>query len=303
MSRGPYRGNDERERRMSRTDDEARTGTVRSVERALDIIELLGHRTDPASAGIIASVCGIPKSSLHNLLNALRTRRYVTYHPSRRAWSLGPRVLELSAEAPLFVHAIAVLRAFRPDARDLTLDEIAHHADLPHATVARVLPQMQQYDLIAANPDGTYRLGLELVSLSSRVGWVEHVRLAALPHLVWLRDITGETANLIVRDGTHALYVDQVESRNALRHSGWVGRRVPLDGTATGAALATPGSSQVAIDAVEQGVTAIVCAIDDPLHPAAVGVTAPSWRIQAFGVERAQTMVESAARGVADHIA
>lgn len=288
---------------MAHPSDEARITTVRSVERALDIIELLSDRTEPASAGFMASVCGIPKSSLHNLLNVLRTRGYVVYHPARRAWSLGSRVPELSAEAPLFVHAIAVLRAFGTDARDFTPHEIARRAGLPHAVVSRILPQLEQYDLVVRSPEGTYRLGLELVSLSSRLGWVERVRRAALPHLVWLRDITGETANLIVRDGTHALYVDQVESRNALRHGGWVGRRVPLDDTATGAALTAPGSSHVAIDAVEQGVTAVVCAIDTPAHPAAVGITAPTWRIDAFGIDRASTMVESAARGVADDLA
>ena len=33
---------------------------------------------------------------------------------------------------------------------------------------------------------------------------------------------------------TCAIYVDQVESRQALRYGGWVGRRIPLDGTALG---------------------------------------------------------------------
>ena len=279
------------------------TATVRSAERTLDVLEFLSRRTDPAPAGIIGAVCKIPKSSLHNLLNVLKARRYVTYHPTERAWSLGSRVFELSAEAPLFVHAMAVLKAFGSDSGSLNPREIARRAELPGSVVSRVLPQMVQSDLVSAEADGTYRLGLELVSLSSRVGWVDHVRVAAWPHLVWLRDTTHETANLILRDGSHTLHVDQVESRYSLRHSGWVGRRVPLEGTATGVAFAAPWTSHVAADAVELRVTAIVCGIDDQAHPAAVGITAPSWRIDAFGVERARTMVEAAAREVAGRLA
>ena len=126
--------------------------------------------------------------------------------------------------------------------------------------------------------------------------------IAARPHLVRLRDATSETANLIILDGDHAIYVDQVESPYALRHSGWVGRRVPLAGTATGTAFGDRTTSHVAKDAVETGVTAIVCAIDLPGDEAAVGVTAPNWRIEEFGVMRAQRMVEAVAREIAQRL-
>ncbi len=117
-----------------------------------------------------------------------------------------------------------------------------------------------------------------------------------------LRDATGETANLIILDGDHAIYVDQVESSYALRHSGWVGRRVPLAGTATGAAFEDRTTSHVASDAVETGVTAIACAIDLPGDDAAVSITAPSWRIEEFGIVRAQRMVEAVAREISQRL-
>jgi len=53
---------------------------------------------------------------------------------------------------------------------------------------------------------------------------------------------------------------------------------------------------------VEAGVTAIVCAIDLPGDAAAVGVTAPSWRIEEFGVIRAQRMVEAVAHEVSQRL-
>jgi hypothetical protein len=46
-------------------------------------------------------------------------------------------------------------------------------------------------------------------------------------------------------------------------------------------------------------VTAIACTIDLPDYDAAVGITAPSWRIEEFGVPRAEGMVEAIAREIA----
>ena len=195
-----------------------------------------------------------------------------------------------------------MLRAFATSSRGLTVQQIATGAGMSRVTVTRILPYLVESDLLHADPDGTYSLGLELVSLASRVGWVDRLRIAARAHLVRLRDATSETANLIVLDGDHAIYVDQVESSYALRHSGWVGRRVPLAGTATGAAFEDRTTAHVAKDAVETGVTAIACAIDLPGDDAAVGITAPSWRIEEFGIARAQQMVEAVAREIAQRV-
>ncbi|NLE23646.1 MAG: helix-turn-helix domain-containing protein [Actinobacteria bacterium] len=277
-------------------------GTTWGAARVLDVLEFLGRRTSPAPASIIASSCKIPRSSTYGLLNLLKERRFVSYRADERAWSLGSAAFELSADAPLFAHGLAVLRAFATVSRGLTVQQIASGAGMSRAAVTRILPYLVESDLLRAESDGTYSLGLELVSLASRVGWVDRLRIAARIHLVRLRDATAETANLILLDGDHAIYVDQVESSYALRHSGWVGRRVPLAGTATGAAFGDRVTSHVAKDAVEAGVTSIVCAIDVPDHDAAVGITAPSWRIEEFGIPRAQQMVEAVSREIAQRL-
>ncbi len=280
-------------------DDEA---TTWGASRVLDVLEFLGRRTTPAPASIIATSCRIPRSSTYGLLNLLKARRFVAYRADERAWSLGSAAFELSAEAPLFAHGLAVLRAFATVSRGLSLQQIATGSGMSRLAVTRILPYLVESDLLRADPDGTYSLGLELVSLASRVGWVDRLRIAARAHLVRLRDATKETANLIVLDGDHAIYVDQVESPYALRHSGWVGRRVPLAGTATGGAFDDRTTSHVAQDAVETGVTAIVYAIELPADEAAVGITAPSWRIEEFGLIRAQRIVEAVAREIAQRM-
>jgi len=278
---------------------DASRGSGWGAARVLDILEFLGRRTSPVPASIVAAACGIPRSTTYGLLALLRERRFAVYDPRRHAWSLGPAACELSAEAPLFAHGLAVLRAFGERAHGLTAPEVAGAAGLSRAAVARILPELVDSGLLRAEADGTYGLGLELVGLAARVGWVDRLRLAARPHLVRLRDASRETANLIVRDGDSAIYVDQVESRFALRHAGWVGRRVPLAGTATGAAFRDPGQAHAVADAVEQGVTAVVAALGPPQDEAAVGVTGPSWRIEEFGLARTCRIVEAVAREVA----
>jgi DNA-binding IclR family transcriptional regulator len=277
-------------------------GTAWGAARILDVLEFLGRRNSPAPASIIAASFHIPRSSTYDLLNLMRSRRFAAYRPAERAWSLGSAAFELSADAPLFAHGLAVLRAFATVSRGLTLQHIASGSGLSRASVARIVPYLVESDLLHADADGTYSLGLELVGLASRVGWVDRLRIVARAHLMRLRDATRETANLIILDGDHAIYVDQVESPYALRHSGWAGRRVPLAGTATGAAFEDRTTSHVAADAVEMGVTAIVRAIEMPANDAAAGITAPSWRIEEFGINRARQIVEAVAHEVSVHL-
>ena len=273
---------------------------ARSAERSFDILEYLSRRTQPASSGAIGLACAVPKSSLHNLLNLMKARRLVTHHTADRTWSLGPRLFELIPDAPLFAHGLAVLRAYGAASGGLTPREIGMNAELPQAVVRRIIPLMEEADLLWAQPDGSYRLGLELFSLASRVGWVDRLRAAARPILTQLRDTTRETANLAVLDGDLAIYVDQVESRQSLRYGGWVGRRISLEGTALGAALGEPLEVHVADGSIEEGVTAIACGIEGASPPAAVSLLAASWRIERWGIEPAKRLVVAAARQVGE---
>jgi DNA-binding IclR family transcriptional regulator len=273
---------------------------ARSADRAFDILEYLSRRTQPASSGTIGLECGIPKSSLHNLLKVMKKRRLVTHHPHDKTWSLGPRVSELTPEAPLLVHALAVLRAFAGTTGGLSAREMALRSRLPQNVVQRVVPVMEEADLLWAEPDGSYRLGLELFSLAAQVAWVDRLRVLARPVLTQLRDSTRETANLAVMDGDLAIYVEQVESRQALRYGGWLGRRIPLEGTALGSALLNTSQVHIKDGAVEEGVMAIACGIEGVFPPAAVSLLAPSWRIERWGVEPAGRLVAAAARQLAE---
>ncbi len=142
-----------------------------------------------------------------------------------------------------------------------------------------VLDDLVGAGLLAAGPDGRVALGVRVAALAARSAPMHRLRSAARPVLAALRDATGETANLVVRDGDELVYLDQVESPHALRHAGWVGRRLPLHHGAAGAALDGAQGPQVAFDAVEAGVTAVACAVGATDPAAAVSVTAPTARM------------------------
>lgn len=263
------------------------------------MLEYVTGRNAPVPAAVIRRQCGIPKSSLHHLLHQLREARYLVYDSRNHGWSLGPRLSELNSDAPLFAHALAVLKAFPSGAAGLSLHALAQTTHLPQKAVERIVSELEHHEFLALQPDGSYALGLELVSLSARILWLDRYRLAAHPSLVRLRDVTGETANLVVLDGDYGLYIDQVESRSALRYSGWIGRRVPIEGTATGAAFKDAFVPHVVADAVEMGVTAVASGIAGAHPPVVVSILAPSVRLQSTGVDRAAHWVEAAARQIA----
>ncbi len=139
------------------------------------------------------------------------------------------------------------------------------------------------------------------MSLASRVGYVDYAAHRSRTRTSCsCSDATQETASLIVRDGDHGLYVDQVESRYVLRIGSWVGRRVPLEGTATGAAFADrdrvpPGARRRRAgrdrDRLRAG--------RRPATDAAISILAPGWRLREFGEERARQIVEAIARKLA----
>lgn len=247
----------------------------------------------------IARGCGIPRSTVYRLLNVMRSRAYVAYDRRARTWSLGPRLSEVGAASPTIAQALDVLEAFDSRMPRLSVAELAGRTGLDVTLVGELVESLVSERLLALDASGRIGLGLRVVGLAARVEPIEQLLRVARPHLEHLRDRTGETANLLIRDGSSALYLDQVESPRALRVSGWVGRRIPLAGSASGAAI-TGSGVHVAADAVEAGVVAVACRIAVPGGvDAAVSVTAPALRLHGSLLTHAGSEVEAAANDIA----
>jgi IclR family acetate operon transcriptional repressor len=270
-------------------------GTSRSADRALRVLDLLERRSYGLPTMVVARECDIPKSSAHQLLNTMRDRGFVRYDRLGRTWTLGDRAHEIGADAPTIPTALKILESFDRQVVRQTAASVAQSTGLDLERVKRALSVLESEGLVVAS-GGIFSLGLRAVRLAARIEPIELLRTISLPLLSELRDLTGETANLLVQDGAQVVFLDQVESPRALRHGGWAGRTVPLVGTASGAALSGLDGVQVVTDAVEAGITAVASRILWPGYPpAAVSITAPSFRLVGSHLQVTKHHVEATA--------
>lgn len=155
---------------------------------------------------------------------------------------------------------------------EVTLTDAAAEADIPTSTALRHLRVLTNRGYLVRDDRGRYSVGpgfVRIAAASFQSGPYARLIAAAQPGLERLAEVTEESAYLAVRDGNEAVYIATVESRRAIRHVGWVGKSVPLKGTAVGEALLSqapsPGVRSTAVlntGAIEPDVTAVVA----PIH-------------------------------------
>jgi IclR family KDG regulon transcriptional repressor len=135
-------------------------------------------------------------------------------------------------------NAIRLLNLFGKERPELTLRDIAAELGVAKSTAHRLLATLYRGGLVERSPDGgRYRLGLRLYELGMLA--VQHLELReqALMHLDDLRNTTGETAHLAVRDGAEVVYIERRESHHSLRLFSHIGHRMPVHSTSTGKAI------------------------------------------------------------------
>ena len=171
-----------------------------------------------------------------------------------------------------------------------TLAECARLTDLPASTALRLLRTLERGEFVTRDDDG-YRAGARMVQLGAQALGHEQLIPLCAPVLQSLVGATGESAYLSVRGpGASALYVSIVEGTHSIRHSSWVGRTIPLEGSAAGAVLLgrVPDRGYVTLrSAVEQDVTAIAAPIRRPGGVAgALSIVGPDYRLNQATAER-----------------
>lgn len=133
--------------------------------------------------------------------------------------------------------ALAVLAALRDNPGGVGAAEIARSVGLHTSTTHRVLRALLAEGYLAKGERGDqYRLGREAFLLGRAAERDLGFDLVA-PVLNTARDQTGESLNLVIREGDHGLVILRVESMQSLRFSQPVGSRLPLHSTSTGKAL------------------------------------------------------------------
>jgi DNA-binding IclR family transcriptional regulator len=183
-------------------------------------------------------------------------------------------------------------------AGEVNLTTAAERAGLTPTTALRHLRALEARGYVRRDRDGVFSAGPTILRLASAAhdgGPLARLVTAARPVLDELTELTGESSYLAVADGAHAVYLATRESSRSIRHVGWVGRAVPLAGTAIGAALAGEPGTHVRSGAVEADIAAVARAVlDGDSIVGALSVIGPTHRMDDRAVSTAADALANA---------
>lgn len=137
----------------------------------------------------------------------------------------------------------------------MSLSVLADRVELPRPTVFRLLATLEQAGLVERISNGSYRLGLTIVSIA-RLALARGLLETSKSFAEELFQSFGHTVNIGVLDKGEVLIVDVIESRHNPRVVSPVGTREPVHATALGKAIAAHIDSEALVDVLR----------DHPLH-------------------------------------
>ncbi len=190
--------------------------------------------------------------------------------------------------------------------RICNLTTAANASDLTLTTALRYLRALEARGYLVRDDSGDYSAGPTIlrIAASLRSGTVlDRLASVAQPHLEALAEQTAESAYLAVSDGHKGTYIATAESSRAIRHVGWIGQDVDLEGSALGAALADPGTAAVRTGAVEADITAMSLALSGTGKlGVAVSVVGPAHRFDDASRARHRVAIAAAVDAISSDL-
>lgn len=138
---------------------------------------------------------------------------------------------------PLLVRAFRILACFRVPGEALTLAALSSRAGLPKSSALRISTQLADLGALERQPDGRFVVGLRMLELATMAPRGHGLRQGALTYMQDLHRVTNEHVQLAVREGSEAVLIERLSSRNAVAVAHHIGGRLPLDQTGVGIAL------------------------------------------------------------------
>jgi len=160
--------------------------TIKSLERGLQIINILGHSSAPLSLNEIAEHFEIDRSSVFRLLATLLKHGYVIQDATTKHYSLGYKVLELSGN---FLGYRNIETVLRPIMRQVCMEtrQNTHCAVLDGSDVVFIAVELPK-DTVTINisvgtrePVTATALGRALLAYMPQEEQIKHVQQAKFP--------------------------------------------------------------------------------------------------------------------------
>jgi DNA-binding IclR family transcriptional regulator len=190
-----------------------------------------------------------------------------------------------------------------------SLPELVAATGFSRATAHRLAVALEVHGLVRRDDDGRFTLGVRLIALGRTAAEAIPLADAAVPALAALRDETGESVQLYLRDGDRRVCIAALESPHGLRTIVPMGASLPLDVGSAGRILAGragAGSGPAArgwaesVGEREAGVASVSAGVldADGAPVAAVSVSGPIERTTRHPGDRYGDAVLAAARRI-----
>jgi DNA-binding IclR family transcriptional regulator len=134
---------------------------------------------------------------------------------------------------------LSILECFADGESDKTI------AELPPATVHRLLAVLVEWGGVEKVSRGKYRLAFRVWRLGARVPQARTLRDVALPYMEDLYEATHGVVHLTIVDGIEVLYIEKISGRHAIPVTSSVGLRRPLHASGPGKVLVAFGPSDL----------------------------------------------------------
>jgi len=197
--------------------------------------------------------------------------------------------------------AVGVLDVLEHGPRSLA--ELVAATGLSRATAHRLAVALEDHGLVRRDDEGRFALGVRLVALGRAASAGLSLVEVAGPALAALRDVTGESVQLYVREGDDRVCIAALESPHGLRTIVPVGARLPLGVGSGGRVLdlgvTIPRSGWVdSVGEREEGVASVSAPVLDGAGAvvAAISVSGPIGRTTRSPGRRYGAAVVAAAR-------
>jgi DNA-binding IclR family transcriptional regulator len=199
--------------------------------------------------------------------------------------------------------AVAILGALEGAPRNLA--ELVEVTGISRATAHRLATALVHHGLARRDAQGRFVLGSRLVELGRAAAAAFPLAGIARPALVALRDATGESVQLYVRDGDRRVCVASLESPHGLRTIVGLGAALPLSAGSAGRLLrgdpeALARGWAQSVGEREAGVASVSAPVRDDAGTllGAVSVSGPVERTTTEPGRRYATEVQAAARAI-----
>lgn len=140
--------------------------------------------------------------------------------------------------------------------RGMSVSDVAQALGRERSVVSRQLKSLHDTGLVARDEEGRYRLSWRLFALSVHAGDHQMMR-KAVPLMFRLTAVVRERSYLTVLSQGEVLTVHSESAHRSVEATGWAGRAVPLNRSASGMALLLDHPDDHILELVQRGPTGV----------------------------------------------